>query len=165
MRGKNIFLGMLAVMLLMLSPAFAECEYTPGDIVVLPQIATEETADYEYEDGNVSYLYCLYEARNGEGEVVYSGNYQIDGGLDNPCPAEELQLNLTYGNNTYHAIIYSVNMVNEGQGWKSAGSTINVLNETKQIYTACYNPPDPAVIWEIVKAFICELFPFWFCGT
>ena len=154
-------------MLLAGAPVFAECEYKPGDIIQLPQITTEITSDYTYGDGNISYLYCLYEAIDGEGNTIYSENYAFDGGLNNPCPAEQLEMNLSYRNNSFFAMIYSADMINEGQGWKPLGSMANILNQTEDTYNACYPPPSPEfmqALMEYMLQFICSLFPsFSFC--
>ena len=143
-----------------------ECEYTVGDTIQLPQINTSTVADYDTTDGHGYYMYCIYEAKDGNGNVVYSNMTPMTGGENDSCPKEQLSMNLTYGDNTWNVVISGIGMNYVGNGWQPGSP--EVLANLSETYNACYPAPSPDFIEALVSAlmsFICDLFPFFsFCG-
>ena len=142
------------------------CEYNVGDTIQLPQISTPTVADYDTSDGHGYYMYCIYEARDGNGNVVYSDTTPMTGGENDSCPKEQLSMDLTYGDNTWNVVISGISMNYVADGWRP--SSPEVLANLSETYNACYPAPSPDFVEALVSAlmsFICDLFPFFsFCG-
>jgi len=136
------------------------CEYNVGTIADLPRLSTDVVPDYiGADDGYLLYLYCSWETSDGQGESLIPMN------AGDMCPYEGQVMELEYGDNTYTAVITTIE-ANYDEGWQFGNPQI--VNQTEQVYNACYPEPDAGFVSSVV-AFIlnwlCGLFSFGWCAV
>ena len=162
-------IAIIPLVLLLLSPmVYAEtfqvggstgwllCEYNVGDSETFPQAHTSLTAYYNQQTGEGLYLYCIWDLSKNGNHI--DGNYfSISTGYC-PSPSESYTFNQA-GDYNFTADIVGVNLTSGVPG------TPYIVDEVSGTYDVCYPIPDPMTIWNIIKAFLCMLFPWlWFCA-
>jgi len=133
------------------------CDYYVGDTVLLPQSYTELTSYFDAHTGQGLYQYCVW-SLNKDG-VNIDGNYSSM--TTGYCPTPQIEYTFAEaGEYSYNSTIIGLNLTGGVPG------TPYIIDEVSEDYSVCYSPPDPMTLWDIIKSFICSVFPcFWFCSV